>query len=107
MNNYFADITKTQILKKHPKIDCQSLSRITEYFKNNDSVIKIKEKYNTQENPFSFTSFSKEDILKAIKFLSSNKASPFDDIPIKALKHSIHIYSEKLTSIFNECLKAY
>ena len=38
-----------------------------------ESVIKIKEKSNTQQNSFSFTFFSKEDILKAIKSLSSNK----------------------------------
>ena len=103
-NNYFADITKTLKLKKHPNFDGQSLFSITDYFKNNESVIKIKEKYNTQENSFSFTLFSKEDILKAIKSLSSNKASPIEDIPIKILKNSIHIYSEKLTNIFNEYL---
>ena len=103
-NNYFADITKTLKLKKHPNFDGQSLFSITDYFKNNESVIKIKEKYNTQENSFSFTLFSKEDILKAIKSLSSNKASLIEDIPIKILKNSIHIYSEKLTNIFNECL---
>ena len=67
-------------------------------------LITSKEKYNTQENSFSFTPFSKEDILKAIKSVSSNKASPIEDIPIKILKNSIHIYSEKLTNIFNECL---
>ena len=67
-------------------------------------MIKIKEKYNTQENLFSFTLFLREDILKAIKPLSSNKASPVEDIPIKILKNSIQIYSEKLANIFNECL---
>ena len=103
-NNYFADITKTLKLKKHPNFDGQSLFSITDYFKNNESVIKIKERYNTQENSFSFTPFSKEDILKAIKSLSSNKASLIEDIPIKILKNSIHIYSEKRTSIFNERL---
>ena len=104
-NNYFADITKTLKLKKHPNFDCQSLFSITDYFKNNESVKKIKENYNTQENSFSFTLFAKEDILKAIKSLSSNKASLIEDIQtIKILKNSIHIYSEKLTSIFNECL---
>ena len=97
-NNYIADITKTLKLKKYPNFDGQSLFNITE------SVIKIKEKYITQENSFSFTLFSKEDIVKAIKSLSSNKASPIEDIPIKILKNSIHIYSEKLTNIFNECL---
>ena len=85
-------------MKKYPNFDGQSLFNITE------SVIKIKEKYITQENSFSFTLFSKEDIVKAIKSLSSNKASPIEDIPIKILKNSIHIYSEKLTNIFNECL---
>ena len=46
-NNYFADITKTLKLKKHPNFDGQSLFSITDYFKNNESVIKIKEKHNT------------------------------------------------------------
>ena len=36
--------------------------------------------------------------------LSSNKASSIEDIPIKIFKNSIHIYSEKRTNIFNECL---
>ena len=104
-NNYFADITKTLKLKEHPKFDGQSLFSITDYFKNNAIVTKIKEKYNTQGNSFSFTLFLKEDILKAIKPINnSNKACPIEDIPIKILKNSNNIYSEKLTNIFNECL---
>ena len=103
-DNYFADIKKALKLKKHPNFDSQSLFSITDYFKNNESEIKIKEKCNTQDNSFSFTLFSKEDILKPIKSLSSNKASPVEDIPIRILKNSIHIYSEKLTNIFNGCL---
>ena len=51
-NNYSVDITKTLKLKKRPNFDGQSLFSITDYFKNNGSVIKIKEKYNTQENSF-------------------------------------------------------
>ena len=38
---YFADITKTLKLKIHLNFDGQFLSSITEYFKNNESVIKI------------------------------------------------------------------
>ena len=49
----------------------------------------------TQKNSFSFTLFSKDDLLKAIKSLPSNKATPFGNIPIKVLKHSIHIYSDE------------
>ena len=63
-NNYFADIKKTLKLKKHPNFDGQSLSSITDYLKNNEIVIKIKEKYNTQENSFWFTLFSNKDFLK-------------------------------------------
>ena len=65
-NNYFADITKTLKLKKHPHPDGQSPSSIANYFENNESVIKIKEKYDTQENSLSFTLLSNKDILKAI-----------------------------------------
>ena len=43
-NNYFSEITKTLILKIYRNCDGQSLSSITEYFKNNESVIKIKSK---------------------------------------------------------------
>ena len=45
--------------------------------------------------------FRKGDLLKTIKCLASNKTSPFDNIPIKVLKNSIHIYSEKLTFSMN------
>ena len=56
-NNYLADITKTLKLRKHPNFDGQSLFSITDYFKNNESVIKIKENYNIQENSFSLLHF--------------------------------------------------
>ena len=49
-NNYFADVTKTLKLKKHPNFDGHSLSSITDYLKNNESVIKIKENCDTKEN---------------------------------------------------------
>ena len=97
-NNCFPHITKTLKLKKNPNFDGHSLSSITDYFKNNDSVIRIKEKNYAQENTLSFTLFAKEDILRAI---SSNKVSPFDDNPIKILNNSIHIFLEKLSNIFN------
>ena len=103
-SNYFADIAKTLKLKKHPNFDGKSLSSINGNSKNNESVIRIKEKCDTQENSFSFTLISKVDILKAMKSLSSNKASPIEGIAINILKNSIHNYSEKLSNIFSECL---
>ena len=45
-------MTKSLKLKKHLNFDGQSLSSITDYFKNNECVIKIKEKYDTQKDLF-------------------------------------------------------
>ena len=53
-NNYNADSAKTLKLKRHLNFDGQSLFSMTDYFKNDESVIKIKEKYDIQENSFSF-----------------------------------------------------
>ena len=96
-NNYFADIAKTLTLKKHQNIYDQSLSSITDYFKNNESAIKIKEKYDTQKNSFLFTLFSKEDIFKAIKSLSSNKT--FLDVTPMFRKGN---YNESTLSTFSK-----
>ena len=53
-NNYNADSAKTLKLKRHLNFDGQSLFSMTDYFKNDESVIKIKEKYDIQVNSFSF-----------------------------------------------------
>ena len=100
-NHYFADIVKILKLKKHPNFDIQSLSNIIDYLKNKESVMKIKEKYDAHENSFSFTLFSKQDILEEMRSLSNNEASAIEDISIKNLKNLIRIFSENLTNIFN------
>ena len=108
-NNYFADITKTLKLNKHPNFDGQSLFIITDYFKSNEIAIKIKKKYGTHKNSFSFTLFLKEDILQAIKSLSSNKASPIEEFLLRFWKIQF-ISTQKNLLIFSmnawltECL---
>ena len=52
-----------------------------------------------------FKSISKDDIIKAIKKLPSNKPSISNDIPISIIKNLDICHREKLTSIFNDCLK--
>ena len=86
-------------LKKHPNFIGQFLSTITEYFKNNEIV--IKKKYDAQDNSFLFTLFSKGNILKAIKSLPSNETSAFSDIPIGK---SQFIFTQKISLNRNECL---
>ena len=62
-DNYFRNSKKTLKLRKDPNFDGHSLSSITDYFKGNESVIHIKEKYDTPENSVSFTLLSKENII--------------------------------------------
>ena len=54
---------------------------------------------------FSFKSINKDDIIKAVKKLPSNKASESNYIPVSIIKNFTACYCEKLASIFNECLK--
>lgn len=99
-NNYLDNTAKTLDINLDT-FDINPLSSINEYLKSNVSVIKTKEKYNTQEKSFSFPFISKSNFLTATKSLPCNKVSPFDDILIAVLKYSIHAYSKKLRLIFS------
>ena len=50
-------------------------------------------------------SISKDDITEAVKKLLSKKASIWNEIPISIIKNFANCYCEKLTNIFNSCLK--
>ena len=68
-NNYFAGMTKSPKLKKHLNFDGQSLSSITDYFKNNECVIKIIEKKKKKSmilkiTYFNLLSFKKRTFLR-------------------------------------------
>ena len=68
-NNYFAGMTKSLKLKKHLNFDGQSLSSITDYFKNNECVIKIIEKKKKKSmilkiTYFNLLSFKKRTFLR-------------------------------------------
>ena len=41
-----------------------------------------------------------------IKELPGNKASVSNDIPVSVLKESLSLFYEKLTDIFNNCIKS-
>ena len=69
------------------------------------STKKIKKHFNSKEI-FTFREFKKTEIIKAIKKLPKNKASTFKDIPVKIKANSVHIYSQVLTNIFNDCVKS-
>ena len=91
---YFTNVTKG--LKLSQVDESQS-------FENEESCKLIRENYGGES--FSFKSISKDDIIEAVKKLSSNKASISNDIPISIIKNFATCYCKKLASIFNDCLK--
>ena len=103
-NNYFTDHTETLQLKKRKYFINKEISCIVESFKDCESIRKIKEVHKIEENSFSFTLFTEEEVKDAIKNLPNNKATTFNDIPVKILKQFLEVYSKKLTDIFNDCL---
>ena len=46
-----------------------------------------------------------KDVFNLIKQLHGNKATVSNDIPVSVLKESVSAYYEKLTNIFNNCIR--
>ena len=93
-NTYFTNVTKG--LKLRQVDESQS-------FENEESCRLIRENYGGEK--FSFKSISKDNIIEAVKKLLLNKASISNDVPVSIIKNFATCYCEKLTSIFNDCLK--
>ena len=105
LNKYFTDLTKTLKLKKtSPPLKKKSLKYLLRHFKNH-STKKIKEHLNSKVI-FTFQEFKETETIKTIKELQKNKASTFKDIPVTIMVYMVHIYSQVLTNIFNNCIKS-
>ena len=63
-------------------------------------------KENFGNETFSFETISKKDLLDLIKQLPGNKATVSNDISVSVLKESVSAYYEKLTDIFNNCIRS-
>ena len=73
-------------------------------FENEQSCKKIKENFDN-ENVSSET-ISKKHVLDLIIELPGNKATVSNGIPVLVLKESGSAYYEKLTDIFNNCIRS-
>ena len=89
-NEYFTNITKGLNLR-------ESTGNIN--FENEESCKKIKENFGKE-------TISKKDVLNLIEQLPGNKATVSNDIPVSVLKESVSAYYEKLTDIFNNCIRS-
>ena len=94
-NEYFTNITKGLNLR-------ESIGNIN--FENEECCKKIKENFGNET--FSFETISKTDVLNLIKKLPGNKATVSNDIPVSVHKESVSAYYEKLTNIFNNCIRS-
>ena len=101
LNKYFTNLTKTLILKNTSPALKNNLKHLIRHFKNH-STTKIKKHFNSKE--FTFHEFKETGIIKTMES-PKNKASTFKDIPVIIMINPVHIYSQVLTNIFNDCVK--
>ena len=94
-NEYFTNITKSLNL-------LESTGDIN--FENKESCKKIKE--NLGNETFSFETIYKKDVLDLIKQIPGNKATVSNGIPVSVIMESFSAYYEKLTDIFNDCIRS-
>ena len=66
---------------------------------------KIKKHFSSKEI-FTFREFKESEIIKTIKELPKNKAGTLEDIPVKIMVNVVHIYSQVLTNMCNDCVKS-
>ena len=90
LNKYFRNLTKSLKIKK-------CISR-------NKSIKKINPSYPKTE-PSSFREIRETETLEIIESLPKNTANVFKYIPMRIIKDKAHVYSHRLTIIFNNCIK--
>ena len=104
-NKYFAEAIEKLNTFEWPSnngdLTEETLTKIIKKSKNHQSIVKIKNKYLTQEK-FSFQPVSVKDVENVIKNIPSNKAS-WGDIPIQTLKQSGFNY-QILTDCINDSI---
>ena len=90
-NTYFTNVTKDL---KHREVDK------TQSFKNEESCGLIKHHFGN--GSFSFKPVSKNDIINAIKKLSSNIASTSNDLPVSVMKQFSKLLLRKTYKYFEQ-----
>ena len=70
---------------------------------NHPSIVAIKKLCNSKSH-FSFKNVQKEEILKELNNLNSNKATQITDIPIKTIKENYDIFGDFIFSNLNCCI---
>ena len=102
-NTYYINLINTLQLKiSHTKF--KSLSEILSFYKNHDSISKIKAGNNLQQQ-FHFKEVSSNEVKKIIKSLNTKKSALSSCISVSILINSIDTYLSILTDIINDSIK--
>ena len=104
MNNHFTNVIKGLSLKEDNASHLKSCEEILSHYENHESIKAIKNNFKESCN-FKFEAITADELRKEIMNISSNKASVSNDIPISILKNSCDVFVNKLTDIFNSCIK--
>ena len=109
MNNFFSTIIQNLKIPQYKEQDPISASisdpviRAIIKYRAHPSIIAIKENYNSSTR-FNFSFVDKEDILKEIKNLKSNKATQNTDIPTKLIKENSDIFADFIFENLNDSI---
>ena len=96
---YVVEDTLHLNLKNHP-----TLMAILKY-RDHPSIITIK-RFRYQTAPFLFSHIDKKTVLKILRNLSNNKASPETDFPVRVVKENAEYFAEIICSQFNESINS-
>ena len=109
LNDFFSNVVQTldisRISNEEQFINCiedRTLKAVLKYRKH-PSIVAIRNKCKNKVS-FSFVGFDKKEIEKEILKLDANKASQDSDILIKLLKENVNIFSDFVSTSFNNSI---
>ena len=109
-NSFFGNIVDTLNIEKDESAFCDTgdetdqLLRAIKKYSKHPSILSIKQ-YFKNPTEFSVAPVDKDVIAKEIKNLSTKKAAPQDDIPVKILKLNDDVFSQYLSRFLMKVLK--
>ena len=99
-NTFFLEINLGDKYEKTSEI---LINNIIKHYENHPSILKIKE-FVKSDTTFQFRGTTHNEMENGIAILTSAKAAPINDIPVKILKECKDIISPFLEHIFNKYL---
>jgi len=88
-----------------PEDNNKPLGDIINSYKHHDSIEQIKKHINSDGRRFILRFITEREVRKIIKSLASNKASGYDDIPVKFIKNIARSIAHPMTQLINRSIQ--